>query len=486
MSLNLRTAGIVLMLSVFSTSIFAQNDGIDVFVKEQMTKRRVPGLQLAIVKDGVLVKTGNYGIANVQDSVPVNDETLFTINSITKAFTGISIMQLVEAGKLDLSAPVSRYLAGLPERWNNVTILQLASHTSGIPDIVDEQEAVLISPYGEEESWKQIIEIPNVFAPGAQFSYNQTNYLLLGRIIDSLSGMTFNEFITKEQLVKANMTNTARAGFGATKEVIEHAAGQYQYAKGKLCNTFFTFPRSLQTAAGMSSTATEMANWVIALQKNQFFTNQKSLSTLFTPAKLNNGKTAGFNSLLNGYAVGWPVIVREDHPAAAAVGGGRSAVFIYPKDNLSIIVLTNLIGGSPDSFIDEIAGFYIPDMKEANGFGFSTALKTLKSELDKKGYQNAIKVVAKMKKSTSNLSENELNSFGYKLIKQGRIKDALEIFKLNVHLYSTSENVYDSLGETYAELQQIELAIKNYEQVLKLNPNNSNANRQVELLKAIK
>lgn len=486
MTLNLRSACIIIVFSIFNTFIFAQQDSIDVFVKEQMTKRRVPGLQLVIIKDGVIVKKGNYGIANVQDSVPVNDETLFTINSITKAFTGISIMQLVEAGKLDLSSPVSKYLSDLPERWNNVTVLQLLSHTSGIPDIIDEDEAVLISPYGEEASWKQVLELPNVFAPGEKFSYNQTNYLLLGRIIDSLSGMSFNEFITKEQLVKANMVNTIRAGFGATKEVITHAAGQYQYSNGKLCNTFFSFPRSLQTAAGMSSTATEMAQWVIALQNNQFFKNEKTLSTLFTPAKLNNGKTAGFSNLLNGYAVGWPVIVRKDHPASAAVGGGRSAVFIYPKDNLSIIVLANLMGASPDSFIDEIAGFYIPDMKESNGFGLSTSIKSLKLQLDKKGYQNAIKIVAKMKNSQSNFSENELNGWGYKLIKQGRIKDALEIFKLNVYLYPKSENVYDSLGETYAELEQIDLAIKNYEQVLQLNPNNNNATNQLQKLKAIK
>lgn len=483
MTVNLKKVGIILVFYIFSASIFAQNDSIDVFVKEQMTKRRVPGLQLAIIKDGVVVKSGNYGIANVQDSVPVNSETLFTINSITKAFTGISIMQLVETGKLDLSAPISKYLSNLPESWNSVTVLQLLSHTSGIPDIIDEEESVLISPFGEEASWEQVVKLPNVFVAGEKFSYNQTNYLLLGRIIDSLSGMSFNEFITKEQLVKANMENTVRAGFGATKEVIAHASGQYCYSKGKLCNTFFSFPRSLQTAAGMSSTATEMANWVIALQNNQLFKDEKSLSTLFTPARLNNGKTAGFSSLLNGYAVGWPVIVREDHPAVAAVGGGRSAVFIYPKDNLSIIVLTNLMGGSPDSFIDEIAGFYIPDMKESNGFGLPTSIKILKAQLDKKGYKNVIKVVAKMKDSKSNLSENELNSWGYKLIKQGRIEDALEIFKLNVYLYPTSENVYDSLAETYAVLEQKEVAIKNYEQVLKLNPNNSNAQNQLQKLK---
>src|SRR5690606_20209622 len=114
--------------------------------------------------------------------------------------------------------------------------------------------------------------------------------------------------------------------------------------------------------------------------------------------KLNNGKTAGFSRLLNGYAAGWPIVAREEHPAAAPVGGGRSAVFVYPNDNLSIIVLTNLSGGTPEAFIDELAGFYIPDMKESNGFGLSSSLKLLRTELDKSGYKNAIKAFEKIKK----------------------------------------------------------------------------------------
>ena len=258
-----------------------------------MQKRKIPGLQLAIVKNGKIIKTANYGLANVQDSIPVSNRTVFTINSITKAFTGVAIMQLAEAGKLKLSSPVSSFLTGLPESWKAVTIQQLLSHTSGIPDIVDEEESVLISPYGEKASWKQVLAMPMDFEPGEKFSYNQTNYLLLGRIIDTLSGMPFTEFIRKEQLEKAGMTKTIAAGFGATMDVIPHAAGGYTYRKGKLANMFFSFPPSLQTAAGMSSTATEMADWIIALQNHRFLKERSGMISLFTPAKLNIAGPAG-------------------------------------------------------------------------------------------------------------------------------------------------------------------------------------------------
>jgi tetratricopeptide (TPR) repeat protein len=330
--------------------------------------------------------------------------------------------------------------------------------------------------------------MPNDFGPGEKFSYNQTNYLLLGRIIDKVSGMSFQEFITKEQLEKVGMPKTIQSGFGATKAIVANAACSYQYQKGKLNNMFFSFPSFLQTAAGMSSTAKEMANWMIALQNRQLLKQSSSLTALWTPAVLNNGETGGFSSLLNGYAAGWPVVKRTEHPALAPVGGGRSAVFVYPNDNLSIIVLTNLAGGSPDVFIDELAGLFIPDMKAANGFGLSASMKSLKIALDRVGYKNAIEEVKSLRKINKGftVTEKEINSWGYKLLSQKRIPDALEIFKLNVYLYPTSANAFDSLGEVYAELGDTKLAIKNYEQTLKIDPQNTNAAQQIKRLRGDK
>ena len=476
--------GIFLISTLVSN---AQPDSIDVFINNIMQKRKIPGLQLAIVRNGAIIKTGNYGFANVQDSIPVTDNTVFNINSITKAFTGVAVLQLVEAGKLKLSSPVSAYLPNLPDAWKPVTVQQLLSHTSGIPDIVDEEESVLISG-NASTAWKMVQALPMDFNPGDQFRYNQTNYLLLGRIIDTLSGMPFTEFITKEQLLKAGMMKTIRSGFGATKDIVPHAAAGYTYRNGKLANMFFSFPPFLQTAAGMSSTAKEMADWIIALQNRQFIKDKSNMDALSTPALLNNGKTGGFNSLLNGYAAGWPVIIRTEHPAVAPVGGGQSAVFVYPNDNLSIIVLTNLAGGSPDAFIDELAGLFIPDMKASNGFGLSVPVKLIRTELEKSGYKNAITAFKKLQKINAGfeLTEREVNSWGYKLAGQNRKADALEIFKLNVFLYPSSANAFDSLGEMYANLGETTQAIKHYQESLRLDPENKNAVQQIQKLQSVK
>jgi len=473
------------LLFFCTISVFSQKDSIDVFIQNQMQKRKIPGLELAIVRHGKIIKTGYYGLANIQDSIAVSNKSVFTINSITKAFVGIAVLQLVEERKLKLNSPISEYLTDIPETWKSVKVQQLLSHTSGIPDLVDEEESVMIAD-NFDAALKKVIAMPNDFKAGEEFRYNQTNYYLLGLIINKLSGMTFQEFISKGQLEKVGMEKTIRSGFGATKELVPNAASSYQFSKGKLNNMFFSFPAPLQTAAGMSSTATELAKWVIALQNMELLKQKSSLEALWKPDLLNNGKTGGFSRLLNGYAAGWPVIDRAEHPALAPVGGGRSAIFVYPKDDLSIIILTNLSGGSPDFFIDELAGLFIPDMKEANGFGMSSSAKSLKTILDKKGYKNTIETAKKLKSKNKDfiLTENEINIWGYKLIAQKRMKDALELFKLNVLLYPSSANAYDSLGETYLELEENELAIKNYEQSLKLNPQNKNAEDMIKRLKS--
>ncbi|WP_294323149.1 serine hydrolase [uncultured Chryseobacterium sp.] len=232
-----------------------------------------------------------------------------------------------------------------------------------------------------------------------------------------------------------------------------------------------------RTATGIISTSEDLAKWLIALQSKRLLKKQSSLDQMFATARLNNGNIGGFNKLTNGYALGWPTVVREEHPALAPVGGMRSALFIYPQDNLSVIVLTNLQGSNPEWFIDEIAGFYLPDMKVKNGFGLSKNLKFLRQQLLKNDFKDANKIFNKISKDDKNfsLTEDEVNSWGYQLIEQGKKNEAMEIFKLNTLLFPKSSNVYDSYGEILETLGNRKEAILNYRKSLELNPDNTNA-----------
>lgn len=482
----------ILFVSSLSQQFFTQNtsDSIDLFIKEKMTHMKIPGLQLAVIKNGRLEKLASYGFSNIEHQVAVNSKSTFSINSMTKAFTGVAIMQLQEQGKLNVYDPISQYISDIPDEWKSITIRQLLSNTSGLPNNIDEKEQVLGNGI-EEKNWELVKTLPMEFKPEERFSYNQTGYYILGKIITKLSGQHFTRFIEENQFKPCNMSATQ---FGDSNDIIPNNAGSYSTIinidgkwinDGKLHNAFATFPVFFRTATGIISTSEDLSKWLIALQNGKLLHNKNSIQELFTSAKLNDGHIDGFNKLTNGYALGWPTVEREDHPAAAPVGGMRSALFVYPKDDLSIVVLTNLQGSNPEWFIDEIAGFYFPDMKAKNGFGLSKNLKLLRQELIKNKFENSFKIYANIKRSKKDfsLSEDEINSWGYQLIEQNKKQEALKVFQLNTLLFPKSSNVYDSYAETLELLGNHKEAIINYRKSLELNPDNKNARQFLESTK---
>lgn len=458
------------------------SDSIDIFIEKKITSLKIPAVQIAIIRDGDIVKTGNYGFANLEHQIKTTSKTIFSINSMTKAFVGISIMQLQEEGKVDIDDPISKYISDIPKDWEVITIKQLLSNVSGLPNNINEKEQVLGNGT-EAENWKIVKSLPMEFPPGERFSYNQTGYLILGKIITKLSGQHFTDFIRERQFSRVNMVST---DFGDSNDIIPNNAGSYSTITnvdgkwvydGVLHHSFGTFPLFFRTATGIYSTAEDLANWLISLQTGKLLKSQGSIEQMFETTKLNNGQIGGFNKLTNGFALGWPTVVRDEHPAIAPVGGMRSALFIYPKDNLSIIVLTNLQGSNPEWFIDEIAGFYIPTMKSENGFGLSPNLRAFRQGMLNANFKNTKQVFEGLKKNNSNfeLDESEINSWGYQLVELGKVNEALEVLKFNTYLFPESWNVYDSYGEILESQGSRKEAIINYKKSLKLNPDNIGA-----------
>ncbi|WP_420146587.1 serine hydrolase, partial [Spirosoma sp.] len=421
------------------------------------------------------------GIANVQDSVPVTNQTVFAINSCTKAFTGVAIMQLVEAGKIDLSAPVSRYLDELPAAWQPVTIRQLLTHVSGLPDILrkvlNPATGGLTGSDTEETAWEKVQALPMEFPTGTQFSYNQTNYLLLGKIIDKFTGQPFAQVFREKQFTVAGMPHTV---FGDSRDIIPHMAQQYRYVtsldgkplpEARLTHFNHEFPTSRRTASGLNSTAEDIAHWLIALQRGKLLNSQTALNTLWTAGTYNNGSPTQ-------WALGWMTKPRPKHRAVVATGGGRSAFFVYPDSDLAVVVLTNLSGASPEDFIDELAGAYNPAIPE------SDPITALHMQLRKRGFENAIDVANDEKKKNPAFkpTEDDLNDWAYRMMSRGQLKEALGVFKLNTSLYPESWNVYDSYGEALLKNGQTEEAITMYRKSVTLNPNNQGGKKVLERL----
>jgi CubicO group peptidase (beta-lactamase class C family) len=452
-----------LLVSVIQLTTFAQTANVESLIQREMRERRIPGLQLAVVKDGKIVLLKSFGT--------VTNKTIFPIYSCTKAFTGVAIMQLVEEGKVDLSAPVSRYIDGLPPAWQSITIKQLLTHVSGLPNILNLLDPVtygLPSGTNEEQIWTRLKAMPINSPPGERFSYNQTNYYLLGKIIEKLTGKPFTQVFSERQFQVADMQNTV---FGDVRDVIPNVTPTYRYVNEKLVKDYAEFPPFRRTASGMNSTAEDLARWIIALQHRKLL-KTKALETLWTAGSYNDGQPTL-------WAIGWMAKPRPKHRAVAATGGSRAAFFVYPEDDLAVVVLTNLAGAFPEEFIDELAGYYKPEIAA------SDPVTALRMQLRQRGYEHAIEVYRELKRKDPQFKphENDLNDWAYRMLNGGgKPKEALEIFKLNVFLYPNSANVYDSVAEAYAVNGQRELAIQNYKRSLELDPKNTNAVQQLKKL----
>ena len=482
---------IALACSLLSLNVIAAPapDPVTAFLKTTMASERIPALQVAVIRHGKIVKLGAYGIANVEHNVPATNESVFSINSCTKAFTGVAVMQLVEAGKLGIDDPISRYVDDLPATWRAITVKQVLTHVSGLPNIIDDKE----NPIGDgsdASAWATVKTLPLQFPAGERFLYNQTGYVILGKIIDKLSGQPFASFIEQRQFRVAGMLHTR---FGDSSDVIPHSAGGYSYLRNehgtwkkgdKLSAIYVSFPGYFRTAAGILSTADDIAHWLIALQAGKLLQKKESLDILWTSVVLNDGTTGGMSALLNGSALGWPVTTRSEHPAAGPIGGMRSTFFVYPKDDLAVVLLTNLQGANPENFADEVAAYYIPEMHAANGFGLAPQVRRLRSALLQRGFEHAAQVYADLQAGDAQFhpAEDDINTWGYALWARKQPKQAVAVLTLNTQLHPASWNAFDSLGEIQELAGDKPGAIASYRRSLQLKPDNANAQVHIDAM----
>ncbi|WP_425476498.1 serine hydrolase domain-containing protein [Aerolutibacter daejeonensis] len=326
------------------------------FVRQTMAEQRIPGLQVAVIKDGQVVLSECHGFANVENRVPVTPDTLFPINSATKSFTGVAVMQLAQGGLVDLEAPASRYLDDLPAAWRGIRVHQLLGHTSGLPDIVGPDG--LIGGGTERDAWTAVKALPLDAPVGERFAYNQTNFGLLAQIIVKQTKMPYERYLADHQFAVVGMPLTT---FGDSYDLVPNAATIYSHSprgtlapndNARMSRWIYDMPYSLWAGGGIQTTATELSRWLIALSNGRLI-NQDHLQRMWTPEKLNNGTEGA-------WAAGWSVLQAAPPRQVAGIGGARAAFVVYPDEGLAIVLLTNLAGANPQRFIPRIAEFYRP------------------------------------------------------------------------------------------------------------------------------
>lgn len=343
-----------LPFAAIANSEDAANDQTRRLIHQAMLDQRIPGLQIAVVKEGRIVLSEAFGLANVENGTPATRDTRFPLNSATKAFTGVAAAQLAQQGQLDLDAPASHYLRDLPIGWKDVRVRQLLAHASGLPDILDANG--LLGGGSEAQAWTAVSARPLEAAPGQRFAYNQTNYVLLARIIAQQSGMPYARFLATAQFGPAGMSRTT---FGDSYDLVPAMATMYSLAPRatdaadappRLSHWFYDIPPSLWAGGGILTTADDTARWLVALTTGQLLPDA-ARQRMWSAERLNDGR-------MGSWAAGWPVLQAAPDLQVAGIGGARSAFVVYPERGVAVVVLTNLVGANPQQFIPRIADFY--------------------------------------------------------------------------------------------------------------------------------
>lgn len=322
---------------------------VDDLVKTEMQKNKVPGLSLAVVKNGQILLAKGYGLANVELQVAVKPETIFQSGSVGKQFAATAVMMLVEEGKINLDERISKYLGSVPESWKTITVRHLLTHTSGLANDFSDED--YHRNFTEDELLKRAQELPVEFQPGERWAYSNVGYVVLGIMIGKVTGKFYGD-VLQERIFKPLGMTTAR--IISETDIVPNRAAGYQTIKGELKNQEWVSPTMNTTADGsLYLTALDMAKWDAALYGEKLL-KKASLDEMWTPVKLNNGKTYP-------YGFGWAFGEVGKHRIIEHSGawqGFTTNISRYVDDKLTIIILDNLAGFSPVGLTHRIAGIY--------------------------------------------------------------------------------------------------------------------------------
>src|SRR5438034_7116456 len=282
-----------LCLSGLFVASMAQADRVDDYVKSEMGQRRIPGVALTIIQNGKAVKTATYGLANLELSVPVKPETVFEIGSITKQFTAAGILLLAQEGKLSVEDKISQHLNHVPAAWSNITVRHLLTHTSGIKSYTGLSGFELTRHLSQEQFIKTIGTHPLEFQPGESWKYSNTGFNLLGFIIENVSGTNYWHFL-RERIFKPLQMNCTTDRFPGA--ILPDRADGYEQTNHVLINRDYDLT-DVFSAGAIASTVGDLAKWNAALE-GEALLSTASKEQMWTPARLNNGKTTK-------YGFGW-------------------------------------------------------------------------------------------------------------------------------------------------------------------------------------
>jgi len=357
--MRLKPQRLAYLLSVLAVATAARADDIDDLVRIAMGQRHIPAVSIAVVKDGALIRTGAYGIADLENDIPARPNTVFKIGSVSKQFISAGIMILVQDRQMGLDDKISKYIEGSPDTWKDITVRHVLTHTSGLVREGPGFDAHRIQP--DIEVIQSAFALALLWNPGDKYSYSNLGYYVLAEIIHKVSGKAWEAFLKERVFDPLGMTSTRPT---SVTEIVLNRARGYVWNADKFANAEDWIAR--RPSGAFLSTAQDMAKWEVALQTDRILT-PASKEAMWTPVRLNDGKTYpyGFAWELDdfppgGYTTGVPMVRHE-----GTIAGFRAAFGKLPRHGIGIIVLSNLDRAALDSIVAGIAVHYVPELLPA-------------------------------------------------------------------------------------------------------------------------
>ncbi|SFH13313.1 serine hydrolase domain-containing protein [Pedobacter insulae] len=347
----------IISISPFNVAI-AQNfeTTVDSLLSTVVHDKTGPGMALLVAKNGIPIYQKAFGKTNIEVDADIGINSVFQIGSMTKQFTAIAIMMLEEQGRLNVNDPISRYLPDYPV-GNKITIHHLLTHTAGIKDFTTMKSIDRIAR--SDLSPKELINFfknePVDFAPGDKFEYNNSGYVILGYLIEQISGETYESFVQRNIFNKAKMYDSRYAS--DRKIVMNRASGYDKKETGYVNKTSISFAIPFSAGSLMSTTA-DLLKWQNALNQN-LFVKAGTMKKVTSQYKLNNG------TLLT-YGYGWHLkningISTREH--GGSIFGFKSMAVYIPSRDIYVVGLSNCSCNSPTQVTREIAALALQRLR---------------------------------------------------------------------------------------------------------------------------
>jgi len=343
----------VMPLALIALASFAKGDAVDDYVKAEMARLQIPAVAFAVVKSGA-VRSQVFGFSDVAAKKEAKVDDLFPIGSLTKQFTAMGFLMLVEFGRVDLEDPITKYLSDAPAKWSSVKVRNLLYQNSGLPDYAFVSGLSQFDKYTRAKFMETMSKLPLDFEPGQAWAYSNTNYALLGWIIEEVTKEPYTKFIQENVLRPAGMTHTLFAETGV--DVPGLAKGYAVRRRGPVAIPGEA--ASIKSDGALISSIPDLLKWDEVLTDMRLL-KRKSYALLWSRGALNSGRT-------HSYGMGWYVNISGRN--ASMSHGGNSAgysvgIIRFPKLKLSVIVLTNLDPLAGEAMARQIAELSEPSLK---------------------------------------------------------------------------------------------------------------------------